>query len=135
MDTFIFIRNCLEKTRHSILWSFTNWKESSDWSSSHQSQNSQKNACARVFFWGLQLGRRVLCFMAFSEWEFVPQRFKNICCSKIDCGKHYRLSEYFIKFPRTRSGKAKAIATFKETTHCKIIQADHAIWAPGNVFS
>ena len=61
--------------------------------------------------------------MAFSDWEFLPQRLKNICCSKIDCGKYYRLSKYFIKFPRTPSGTAKAIATFKETTNCKIPQA------------
>ena len=58
-------------------------------------------------------GRLLLCFMAFSDWEFLPQRFKNICYWKIDCGKHYRLSKYFIKFPRTSSGTAKAIATFK----------------------
>ena len=68
-------------------------------------------------------GRLLLCFMAFSDWEFLPQRFKNICYWKIDCGKHYRLSKYFIKFPRTSSGTAKAIATFKETTNCKIPQA------------
>ena len=42
-------------------------------------------------------GRLLLCFMAFSDWKFLPQRFKNICCRKIDCGKHYRLSKYFIK--------------------------------------
>ena len=80
-------------------------------------------------------GRLLLCFMAFSDWEFLPQRFKNICYWKIDCGKHYRLSKYFIKFPRTPSGTAKAIATFKETTNCKIPQAVGAIWAPGTDFS
>ena len=73
--------------------------------------------------------------MAFSDWEFLPQRFKNICYWKIDCGKHYRLSKYFIKFQRTLSGTAKAIATFKETTNCKIRQAAGAIWAPGTDFS
>ena len=73
--------------------------------------------------------------MAFNDWEFLPQRFKNICYWKIDCGKHYRLSKYFIKFPRTPSGTAKAIATFKETTNCKIPQAVGAIWAPGTDFS
>ena len=67
--------------------------------------------------------------MAFSDWEFLPQRFKNICYWKIDCGKHYHLSKYFIKFPKTSSGTAKAITTFKETTKCKIPQA------PGTDFS
>ena len=54
---------------------------------------------------------------------------------EIDCDKHYRLSKHFIKFPRTSSGTAKAIATFKETTNCKIPQAVSAIWAPGTDFS
>ena len=71
-------------------------------------------------------GRLLLCFMAFSDWEFLPQRFKNICYWKIDCGKHYRLSKYFI--PRTSSRTGKAIATFKETTNCKIPQVVAAIW-------
>ena len=56
-------------------------------------------------------GRLLLCFMAFSDWEFLPQLFKSIWFWKIDCGKHYHLSKYFIKFPRTPSGTAKAIAT------------------------
>ena len=43
-------------------------------------------------------------------------------CPEISC-----LSKYFIKFPRTPSGTAKAIATFKETTNCKIPQAVGAI--------
>ena len=73
--------------------------------------------------------------MAFSDWELLPQRFKNICCWKIDCGRYYRLSRYFIKFPRTPSGTAKAIDTSKETTNCKIPQAVSAIWAPGTDFS
>ena len=43
--------------------------------------------------------RLLLCFMVFSDREFLPvQRFKNICYWKIDCGsKHYRLSKYFMK--------------------------------------
>ena len=61
--------------------------------------------------------------------------FKNICCCKIGCGKHYRLLKYFIKFPRTPSGTAKATATFKETTDCKIPQAVRTIGAPGTDFS
>ena len=52
-------------------------------------------------------GRVLLCFMVFSDWEFLLQCFKNICNWKIDCGKHYRLSKYFIIFPRTSSGTAK----------------------------
>ena len=73
--------------------------------------------------------------MAFSDWKFLPQRFKKICYWKIDCGKHNLPSKYFIKFPRISSGTAKAIATFKETTNCKIPQAVGAIWAPGTDFS
>ena len=80
-------------------------------------------------------GRLLLRFMAFSDWEFLPQRFKNICHSKIDCVKYYRLSKYFITFPRTPSGTAKAVVTFKETSNCKIPQAVGAIWAPGTDFS
>ena len=73
--------------------------------------------------------------MAFSDWEFLTQRFKNICYWKIDRGKHYSLWKYFIKFPRTSSGTAKTIPTFKETTNCKIPHAVGAIWAPGTDFS
>ena len=43
------------------------------------------------------------------------------------CAEISRLSNCFIKFPRTPSGTAKAIATFKETTNCKIPQAVDAI--------
>ena len=75
--------------------------------------------------------------MAFSDWELLPQCLKNICCRKIDCSKHYksfraeisRLSKYFIKFPKTSSGTAKAIAKFKETTNCKTLQAVGAIYS------
>ena len=73
----------------------------------------------RTLFLQNTSGRLLLCFMAFSDWEFLQQRFKNICCSKINCGKHYRLSKYFIKFSRTLSRTTKAIATFKEITNCK----------------
>ena len=66
---------------------------------------------------------------------FLPQHFKNIYNWKINCGKHYRLLKYFIKFRRTSSGTAKAIATFKETTNCKIRQAVDVIWALGTDFS
>ena len=72
--------------------------------------------------------------MASSDWELLPQRFRNICCRKIDCEKHYRLSKNFIKFPRTPSGTAKAIATFKEITNYNIPQAVDAIWAHGTDF-
>ena len=87
-----FSQEYARKTGHSISWSCSNWKKSSD------------------------------CFMAFSDWELLPQCFKNICCRKI--GKQHKkllssyqssLSKDFVKFPRTLSGTAKAIATFKET--------------------
>ena len=73
--------------------------------------------------------------MALSDWQYLTQRFKNICCWKIDCVKHYSLSKYFIKLSRNSSGTATAIATFKETANCKIPQAVGAIWAPGTDFS
>ena len=74
--------------------------------------------------------------MSFSDWEFLPQPFKDICCWKIGkqvsitksfCAEISCLSKYFIKFPRTPNGTVKAIVTFKETTNCKIPQAFGAI--------
>ena len=43
------------------------------------------------------------------------------------CVEISRLSKYFIKFPRTPNGVAKAIFAFKETTDCKIPQTVGAI--------
>ena len=40
-----------------------------------------------------------------------------------------------MELPRTPSGTAKAVATFKETTNCKIPQAVGAMWSPGTDFS
>ena len=73
------------------------------------------------------------CFCAL--WRLATGNYYRSASGKIDCGKHYRLLKNFIKFPRTPSGKAKAIATFKETTNYKILQAVDAIWAPGTDFS
>ena len=89
----------------------------------------------RTSFWQNTSGRLILWFMAFSDWELLSQRFKNICCRKIDCDKYYRLSKDFFKFPRTPGGTVKAIATFNETSNCKFPQAVGAIWAPGTDFS
>ena len=43
------------------------------------------------------------------------------------CAEIIRLSKYFIKFPRTPNGVAKAIFAFKETTDCKIPETVGAI--------
>ena len=80
-------------------------------------------------------GQLLLCFIEFSDWELLPQNFKNSCCWKIGCGKHDRLRNNFIKFPRTSSGTAKTIAKFKETTNCKIPHAVSLIRAPATDFS
>ena len=92
----------------------------------------------------------LLCFMAFSDWELLPQRLRNICRWKIDCGKHYCSSKYFIKFPRiiiiisffkvdfhitfynykksnnvkkrTPSGKGKTIAKLKKSVTIKFLR-------------
>ena len=52
--------------------------------------------------------------------KFLRTSFLQNTHWKIDCGKHYHLSKYFIKVPRNSSGTAKPIATFKETTNCRI---------------
>ena len=153
MDTFILVRNRLEKQDTRFREAFpTEKRVAIAFRSSHQPKSTGKRLYQNLFFNnvdGLTLGtllknealaqvlscefckvskdtflqntsgRLLLCFMAFSDWEFLQQRFKNICCSKINCGKHYRLSKYFIKFPRTPSRTTKAIATFKETTNWK----------------
>ena len=145
MDTFTLVRNSLEKQDSQFHETFPPEKRvaiafriSHQWCSMKKDLRPATLLKKRVWhrwfpvnfakflrtsFLQNTSGRLVLCFMAFSDWEFQPQRFKNICYQKIYCGKHYRLQKYFLRFPRTSSGTAKAIATFKETTNCKIPQA------------
>ena len=52
--------------------------------------------------------------MAFSDWEFLPQRFKTIAV-----GKSTLSSIELYQISRTSSETTKAVATFKETTNCK----------------
>ena len=157
MDTFTLVVNGLEK-QHSISWSFSNWKESSNCFQNHPPEvlyEKRSEACnlvkkevlALVFSYEF-CGISKKTFFTEHLWTtasvlygvkhdsgFLPQHFKNIYYWKINCGKHYRLLKYIIKFRRTSSGTAKAIATFKETTNCKIRQAVDVIWALGTDFS
>ena len=72
----------------------------------------------------------------FIKKENLAQVFScEFCYWKTDCGNYYRLLKYFIRFSRASSGTAQAIATFKETTKCRIHQVVGAIWAPGTDFS
>ena len=155
MDSFPLVRNSLEKQGTWFREAFpTEIRVAIAFRISHQRCSIRPEACnfikketlAQVFsckfceiskstFFKNTSGQMLLCFMAFSDWDFLPQHFKNTCYWKIDCGKHYRLSKHFIKFPRTSSGTAKAVATFKGTTNCIIPQAVSAIWAPGTDFS
>ena len=50
-----------------------------------------------------------------------------VSIAKSFCAEISHLSKYFIKFWRTPSGTAKAIATFKKNNNCKIPQAVSAI--------
>ena len=157
MDTFTLVRNSLERKYTRFREAFpTEKRVAIAFRISHQRCSAKKDLRPAILLkkrlWHRRFlvnfarflrtpflqntsGRLRLCFMAFSDWEFLPQRFKNICYWKIDCGKHYRLLKYFIKFSRTSSGTAKAIALFKETANCKILQAFGAIWDPGTAFS
>ena len=54
--------------------------------------------------------------MAFSDWEFLPQHFKNICYWKIDCGKHYRVSKYFVNFREPQVEQPKQFLHLKKPT-------------------
>ena len=157
MDTFTLVRNSLERKYIRFREAFpTEKRVAIAFRISHQ-RCSMKNGLRpatllkkRLWHWWFPVnftkflrtpflqntsGRLLLCFMAFSDWKFLPQRFKNICYWKIDCRKHYRLAKYFIKFPRTSTRTAKAIASFKETTNCEILQVVGAIWTPGTDFS
>ena len=157
MDTFTLVRNSLEKQDTRFFEAFpTEKRVAIAFTISHQRCSMKKDLRPATLFkrrlWHGYFpvnfvkflrtpflrnisGRLLPCFTAFSDWELLPQRFKNICYWKIYCGKHYRVSKYFIKFSRTSSRTAKAIATFKETTNCKIPQAVGAIRTPGTDFS
>ena len=57
--------------------------------------------------------RLPLCFMAFRDWRLLPQRFKNICCWKIDCGKHSGADTGFRKRGGTSNSGRKTAGGFK----------------------
>ena len=117
MDTFTLVRNSLEKKDPRFREAFSIEKRVAiTFRISHQRCSMKKrlrpatllkkrlwHRCLAVNFAKFLTtpflqntsGRLFLCFMASSDWQFLPQRFKDICCWKIDCGKHYRLSKYF----------------------------------------
>ena len=76
-----------------------------------------------IALWGLATGNS---YGSVSK-TFAVGKSTAVSITKRFCAEISRLSKYFIKFPRTPSGTAKAIATFKETTNCKIPQAVGAI--------
>ena len=110
MDTFTLVRNILEKQDTKFREAFpTEKRVAIAFRISHQRCSTKKDLRPAILLkkrlWRRRFlvnfarflrtpflqntsGRLLLCFMAFSDWEFLPQRFKNICYWKIDCGKH-----------------------------------------------
>ena len=76
-----------------------------------------------ITLWPLATGS---CYPSVSK-TFAVGKSTAVSITKSFCAEISRLSKYFIKFSRTPGGTAKAIATFKETTNCKIPQALGAI--------
>ena len=76
-----------------------------------------------ITLWPLATGS---CSPSVSK-TFAVGKSTAVSITKSFCAEISRLSKYFIKFPRIPSRTAKAIATFKETTNCKIPQAVGAI--------
>ena len=72
-----------------------------------------------ITLWPLATGS---CYPSVSK-TFAVGKSTAVSITKSICAEISRLSKYFIKFSRTPGGTAKAIATFKETTNCKIPQA------------
>ena len=106
MDTFTLVRNSVEKKDTRFRETFSIEKRVAiAFGISHETCSKKKvlqilqvlNFAKFLTTPFLQntSGRLFLCFMASSDWQFLPQRFKDICCWKIDCGKHYRLLKYF----------------------------------------
>ena len=136
MDTFTLVRNSLEKQDTRFCEAFpTEKRVAIAFRISHQRCSMKKGLKSATLFkkrlWHrcfpvnfakfprtpfLQntSERMLLCFMAFSVWEFLSQRFKTIAV-----GKSTLPSIEFYQISRTSSETAKAIATFKETTNCK----------------
>ena len=76
-----------------------------------------------ITLWPLATGS---CYPSVSK-TFAVGKSTAVSITKSICAEISRLSKYFIKFSRTPGGTAKEIATFKETTNCKIPQALGAI--------
>ena len=111
MDTFTLVRNSLEKQDTRFREAFpTEKKVAIAFRISHQRCSMKKDLrpatllkkklwhrCfpvnfakfLKTLFLENTSGRLLLRFMAFSDWEFLPQQFKNSCYWKIDCGKYY----------------------------------------------
>ena len=118
VDTFTLVRNSLDKQATQLSEVFPTEKRAAiAFRISHQ-RCSMKNGIRpatllkkRLLRWRFPVnftkflrtpflhntsGRLLLCFMVFSDREFLLLRFKNICYCKIDCSKHYRLPKYQI---------------------------------------
>ena len=80
-------------------------------------------------------GRLLLHFMTFSNCKYLPQHFKTFAVGKSTAVSIIVYRNILSNFWETPTGTAKAIATFKENTNCKIPQAVGAIWTPGTDFS
>ena len=115
MDTFTLFRNSLEKQGTRFREAFpTEKRVAIVFRISHQRYSMKKDLRPTVLlkkrlwhrcfpvnfakflrtpFLQNTSGQLFLCFMAFSDWEFLPQLFKNIWFWKIDCGKHCCLSK------------------------------------------
>ena len=64
----------------------------------------------------------LFCFMAFSDWEFLLLRFKNICCWKSDCDKHYCLSKYLSNFREPQVEQPKHLLHLKKWLTIKFLR-------------
>ena len=66
-------------------------------------------------------GRLLLCFMTFSDWEFLPQRFKNICCCKIDCGNIIVYQKILSNFRKPHVEQPKQLLHLKKPVTVKFL--------------
>ena len=67
-------------------------------------------------------GPLLLCFIAFSDWEFLPQGFKKNCYWKIDCGKHYHLSNILSNFQKSQVEQPKQLLHLKKPLNVKFLR-------------
>ena len=144
MDTFTLVRNSLEKGDTRFHEAFpTEKKVAIAFRISHQRCSMKKGLrpatllknriwyrCfpvnfakfLRTPFLQKTSGRLLLCFMALSDWEFLPQRFKNICYWKIDCGKHYFYRNIVSNFREPQVEQLKQLLHLKKPLTVKFLR-------------